>query len=82
VLNEVKETYATAINYEENHFYYNNRFRNGIKELPIEIANLIMAESINYPRVIASFAERSCRLYANKHVKAVGQIAKNESWFE
>ncbi len=82
LLNEVKEAYSTVINYEERRFHYNNHFRNEIKELPIDIANEIMTESKNYPRVIASYAERSCRLYANKNVKAVGQIAMNEKWFE
>lgn len=82
LLKEVKETYASIINYDERHLSYNNYYRNEIRELPIEIANQIMSESKNYPRIIASFAERSCRLHANKQVKAVGQIAKMEGWFE
>ncbi len=81
LLNEVKEVYSTLTNYEErlNHLY--NRRLNEVTEIPIEIANTIMTESKNYPRVIASFAERSCRMFANKNIKAVGQIAKNENWF-
>lgn len=81
LLNEVKEIYATLTNYEDKSYRFYNRNLNDGKELPIEIANTIMAESKKYPRVIASFAERSCRIFANKNIRAVGQIAKNENWF-
>lgn len=82
LLNELKETYSNLTNYEDGvyHFYYHHL--NDMKELPIEIANTIMSESKKYPRVIASYAERSCRIFANKNIKIVGQIAKNENWFE
>jgi hypothetical protein len=80
LLKEIKDIYSSALNYEER--YYHNHFRNSVKELPIKLANEIMTESKSYPRVIATFAERSCRLYANKHVKAVGQVAKDENWFD
>ena len=82
LLNEVKEIYSTITNFEERSYSYYNHRLNEIKELPLEIANSIMAESKKYPRIIASFAERSCRIFANKNIKAVGQIAKNENWFE
>jgi len=81
LLNEVKEIYSTLTNYKEKPYYLYDHHLNEFKELPIEIANTIMTESKKYPRVIASLAERSCRIFANKNIKAVGQIAKNENWF-
>ena len=81
VLKEVKEIYSTISNYKERPSHFYNLYMNEVKELPIEIANTIMTESKKYPRIIASFAERSCRIFANKNIKAVGQIAKNEHWF-
>jgi hypothetical protein len=81
LLNEVKEIYSTLINYEDRLYYFYNHHINESKELPIEIANKIMMESKKYPRIIASFAEKSCRIYANKNIKPVGQIAMNENWF-
>jgi len=82
LLNEVKNTYSTLTNYEERLLHLYPPHLNTVKGLPIEIANTIMTESKKYPRVIASFAERSCRIFANKNIIAVGQIAKNENWFE
>lgn len=81
LLKEVKEIYATLTNFEERSYHFYNHRLNEVKELPIEIANSIMTESKKYPRIIASFAERSCRIFANKNIKAVGQIAMNENWF-
>jgi hypothetical protein len=81
LLNEVKEIYAKLANYEERSYRFYNHRLNEVQELPIKIANTIMTESKKYPRVIASFAERSCRIFANKNIKAVGQIAKDENWF-
>lgn len=81
LLNEVKQTYSKLTNYEDKSYHFYNHRLNEVKELPIEIANTIMKESKKYPRLIASFAERSCRIFANKNIKAVGQIAKNENWF-
>lgn len=81
LLKEVKEIYSSLTNYEERSYHFYNGHLNEAKELPIEIANTIMSESKKYPRVIASFAERSCRIFANKNIKAVGQVAKNENWF-
>ncbi len=49
---------------------------------PYEIAKEIMVECVNYPKAITVIAERVCRLHANENLKAIGEIAKNEHWFE
>lgn len=81
LLNDIKEIYSSLTYYDERLYHFYPRYSNEIKELPIDIANTIMAESKKYPRIIASFAEKSCRIYANKNTRPVGQIAKNENWF-
>lgn len=63
------------------HLYFRFQNDNNIK-IPIDIAKNIMNDSKSYPIVIASIAEKSCRLYANKNVKAVGKIAKEKKWFD
>jgi hypothetical protein len=40
-----------------------------------------MADAKNYPRIIASIAERTCHKIANKKLKPVGNIAKEQNWF-
>jgi hypothetical protein len=82
-LNDIKAAYNKLSNLNERIF---NRgvfhHRNEDRELPIEIAREIMKDVKSYPRLIASIAERTCRLYANKNVKQVGKIAQDDNWFE
>lgn len=85
-LREIKEYYKLYSNskidieYISHHYF---RFQNGNNiKIPIDIAKKIMKDSKSYPRIIASIAEKACRLYANKNVKAVGRIAKDKKWFD
>jgi len=82
ILQEIKDIYSTFIKYGEHYMPYYHYSRNEEFKIPIEIAQEIMLESKNYPRIIASVAERSCRLNANKHLIAVGQVAQDEKWFD
>jgi hypothetical protein len=82
ILQEIKDIYSTFVKYGERYMPYRHYYQNDEFKIPIEIAQEIMLESKNYPRIIASIAERSCRLYANKHVVAVGQVAQDEKWFD
>jgi hypothetical protein len=81
LLQEVKETYATLTYFHERNRHYYTYQRYDLKQFPIDIANLIMNESKMYPRVLTSCAERSCRQFANKHVRVVGQVANDNNWF-
>lgn len=81
LLNELKLTYTKCKYYDKRYLYY-ERHRKVVTEIPIDIAKQIMANSKEYPRIIASYAERSCRIFANKNIKAVGKIAQEEQWFE
>jgi len=82
ILQKIKDIYSTFVKYGENYMHYHRHYRNEEFKIPIEIAQEIMLESKNYPRIIASVAERSCRLIANKSLMAVGQVAKDEKWFD
>jgi hypothetical protein len=82
ILQEIKGIYSTFVKYGKRYMPYHRYYQNEEFKIPIEIAQEIMLESKNYPRIIASIAERSCRLYANKHIVAVGQVAQDEKWFD
>jgi hypothetical protein len=82
LLKEIKDTYSTFMQFDERYMYYHRYYRNEEFHMPIDTAQEIMIESKRYPRIIASIAERSCRLHANKHLVAVGQVAKDEKWFD
>ena len=82
ILQEIKDIYSTFVKYGDHHMHYHRYYRNAEYKIPIVIAQEIMLESKNYPRIIASVAERSCRLNANKHLVAVGQVAQDEKWFD
>jgi hypothetical protein len=36
----------------------------------------------DYPKLISSMAEKTCRQYSNEHLKPIGEIALEEKWFE
>ena len=80
ILKEIKNLYKNIYQYDER-LYYRHRMIEPIK-IPFEIAKTIMQDCKDYPRIISSLAEKSCRLYASEHLKPVGEIAKNEKWFE
>lgn len=86
LLDKIKIYYAicsdSGINTENiTYIYFRAANKNNIK-IPINIAKNIMNESKLYPRIIASMAEKTCRLHANKNIKAVGKIAEDKKWFE
>lgn len=86
LLSKIREYYNLCSNSKVDteyilHMYFRFQNDNNIK-IPIDIAKNIMNDSKSYPIVIASIAEKSCRLYANKNVKAVGKIAKEKKWFD
>ena len=77
---EIKKAYKETYQYDEGR-YYSYRLSESI-ELPYDIAKIVMNECKEYPIIISSLAEKTCRLYANEKFKAVGETAKNEKWFE
>ena len=81
LLQEIKEIYGRTSTFNERVFLY--RFLSDVTpEIPYEVSKEIMENYMKYPRVIASFAEKSCRIYANERIKPIGKIAKEENWFE
>ena len=80
ILEEIEILYKHISDYDEKYYFRNNS--DDSIEIPFEIAQKIMKNRIAYPRIICSFAEKSCRLYANEHLKPIGEIAKVEKWFE
>jgi hypothetical protein len=87
LLDEIKKYYPLIYTYDIDDRYTYRRyffFHDNIKfaNIPVAIAMEIMKDSKAYPRIIVSMAEKSCRLEANRKVKFVGQIAKEEKWFD
>jgi hypothetical protein len=86
LLNEIKEHYKLFPNFDYDDEYISHRYfrfhDNNTIIIPIDIAKEIIEESISYPRIIASMAEKSCRLYANSNVNIVGKTATNNNWFD
>jgi len=78
VLEELKIKYESID--QRNEIYYHHRTEN-IK-IPYEISKKIMLDCKNYPNIITTIAENSCRLIANENIKAIGEIAINEKWFD
>jgi hypothetical protein len=84
-LDEIKKYYKLFSNYDyeyEYQLYIRHHVDNSVIGMPIDIAKEIMGEPTAYPRIIASIAEKSCRLYADKNVKIVGKIAIDNNWFD
>jgi len=79
ILEELKVTYRSINQYDFRHYsLYNKEQIN----LPYDIAKTIMEDCKNYPKIITVLAEKACRIYANEHLIAIGEIAKNEKWFD
>jgi len=81
LLNEITTLYKKVSRYNV-YYYYGLRHRNKYSPIPMEIAEKILSNCKDYPRVIASFAENTCRINATNHIHAVGEIANNEKWFD
>jgi hypothetical protein len=86
LLDEIEKYYKLSTNSDIGEYmdYHYFRFNND-KEfvvMPIDIARNIMKTPKSYPRLIASIAEKLCRLYANENVKIVGQVANEKKWFD
>jgi len=64
------------------HYRNEKSYQQGSIEIPYEIAKQIMDDCKFYPRSIVSFAERFCKIEANKKQTPVGKVAIKESWFE
>ncbi|GHT67832.1 hypothetical protein AGMMS50239_31740 [Bacteroidia bacterium] len=88
LLDEIKEYYKSVSNYDIDEEYLFHRYfryyhiESDTNIIPIDIATSVMEDSKSYPRIIASMAEKSCRLSASRNVKIVGQIANNNKWFD
>ncbi|MDR2979779.1 MAG: hypothetical protein LBV02_05000 [Bacteroidales bacterium] len=87
ILNEIKE-YYTSFSYCDiddeylfHPFLQYHHIESDVNIIPVDIARNIMNEPKSYPRIIASIAEKYCRLYANENMKIVGKIANENNWF-
>jgi hypothetical protein len=87
LLSEIKDRYVLFSNCDiDNEYLFHRFFRHYIESdkgiIPIEMAKSIMEDFKSHPRIIASMAEKSCRLYANENVNIVGKIANDDNWFD
>jgi hypothetical protein len=80
VLNEIQKIYGQVPKYERRH----HRLSYGDSQITIPYGNskTIMSDSSAFPAVLTSLAEKSCSVYANKHLQPVGKTAIDERWFE
>jgi hypothetical protein len=87
ILEQIKMQYKLFSDFDityENLYRHFIRFHNESRSvrIPIDISKDIMNDPLSYPRIIASIAEKMCRLYANENVNIVGKIADKEKWFD
>jgi len=87
LLNQIRKQYKLFSTFDVDYEYSYNRFirhydEHDFNNIPIDIAKTIMKTPLSYPRIIASMAEKKCRLFANENVKIVGKIACENKWFE
>jgi hypothetical protein len=88
LLNQIKEYYKLFSDFDisNEYLYYRHfyRFRDDsdINGISIDIAKYIMKDPISFPRIIASLAEKACRIYANINVNIIGKTANDKKWFE
>jgi hypothetical protein len=87
LLDQIKKYYKYFSNYNINHEYLYSRlirlhYENNSINIPLNIAQDIMKDPLSYPRIIASMAEKNCRLYANEKNKIVGKVASEKKWFD
>jgi hypothetical protein len=82
ILKRVKEVYLISPEYSEEFWHYKVQHLEQSAKIPIKIAKKILLETKNYPRIIASIAEKSYRVYANQHTIPVGKIASEQNWFD
>jgi len=83
ILEEIKKVYSKVKRYDSRYYYMRRHYyaKESIDVFPVEMARKIMEECKKYPRLISSLAEKSCRLYAHKELRPVGNIAQEEKWF-
>ena len=85
VLSKIRSLYTNDFQYFEEYMVYNYRSNNyrykSQNKIAIKSAQEIMKEPKSYPRIIATIAEKTCRLNANEHLIPVGTIAQEEKWF-
>jgi hypothetical protein len=81
LLQSIKDIYHRITMFSNKYLYRSqNRLEGTI--IPLEIAKKIVTDSKDYPSIVASIAERSCKSYAFQHTVAVGEIAKANKWFD
>jgi len=82
VLLLIKNIYSRLTIFTNKYMFQRTMSRAEHINIPLETARSIMDNSRDYPRIIAAIAERSCKSDALKRTIPVGEIAKNNRWFE
>ncbi|HYE11608.1 MAG TPA: hypothetical protein VEF53_15700, partial [Patescibacteria group bacterium] len=82
ILSEIKNMYSKIRVFDDRFYYFASHQSNNSVKIPYETAKKIMIECKKFPKVIAIFAEKSCRIRALEQTKPVGEIARKEKWFE
>ena len=81
ILAEIKELYKKQVGFSKRYYRYERAYHHNAQVIPHKNAILIMKECKDYPRILSSLAEKSCRYYANKTITPIGEIAEKDKWF-
>jgi hypothetical protein len=80
VLKKIKDFYAVS-GLSSGQYYFVPRSERAT-EMPILLAQEVMARCKEFPRPIGILAESTCRIHANKKRLPVGEVAERDNWFE
>ncbi len=78
ILKQIKNLYQELESFSN--YYFKRAYQEEIK-IPLNIAREIMGNCKSYPGGIVSLAEKACRMFAYANLKPVGEVAKEEKWF-
>jgi hypothetical protein len=82
LLVEIKEVYSEATNFQMSDYRYIRFSHHEKNNVPLDLAKLIMKEDNLYPKFLVSKAENVCWRNAIKEKEKVGNVAKNDKWFD
>jgi hypothetical protein len=83
LLLQIKDIYSRITVFRVKHLYSPHHINLREKKMiPYKVAKKIMKKQKEYPRMIVSEAEISCKRHAEKNITPVGIIAIKQKWFD
>jgi hypothetical protein len=82
LLTEIKDVYSNTSNFQMSDYRFTRYIHHENNNIPLNLAKLIMKEDNLYPKFLVSKAENICWRNAVKEKEKVGNVAKNDKWFD